>query len=131
MENNAHPVLAQVAPKRNPGRPRGGIREAARQLGLSRDDVRRAIKVASLSKEAQAAAVALGLDNNRTALLFAAEKREPAEQVDALHSWAEPGQSEPRVMKAWKQIEKWTPMERMELFKMLSELVFENWKPEK
>ena len=49
-------VLAQVAPKVQNGRPRGGVREAARQLGLDRDDVRRAIKVASITPEAQQAA---------------------------------------------------------------------------
>ena len=39
-------VSAQVAPKVQNGRPKGGEREAARQLGLDRDDVRRAIAVA-------------------------------------------------------------------------------------
>ena len=39
---------------------KGGIREAARQLGLSEADVRRAIKVASLSPEAQQAAHEVG-----------------------------------------------------------------------
>ena len=37
-----------------------GQREAARQLGLDRDDVRRAIKVASITPEAQQAAHTLG-----------------------------------------------------------------------
>ena len=39
---------------------KGGESEAARQLGLDRDDVRRAIKVASLSPEAQQAAHEVG-----------------------------------------------------------------------
>ena len=39
---------------------KGGIREAARQLGLSEADIRRAIKVASLSPEAQQAAHEVG-----------------------------------------------------------------------
>ncbi|QTO41326.1 hypothetical protein [Desulfovibrio desulfuricans] len=43
-------VLAQVAPKVQNGRPKGGEREAARQLGLDRYDVRRAIKVASITQ---------------------------------------------------------------------------------
>jgi hypothetical protein len=55
-------VSAQVAPKPQGGRPEGGVREAARQLGLDRDDVRRAVKVASLSDAAQKTAVQLGLD---------------------------------------------------------------------
>ena len=37
-----------------------GQREAARQLGLDRDDVRRAIKVASITPEAQQAAHEVG-----------------------------------------------------------------------
>ena len=53
-------VLAQVAPKVQNGRPKGGEREAARQLGLDRDDVRRAIKVASITPEAQQAAHDVG-----------------------------------------------------------------------
>ena len=53
-------VLAQVAPKVQNGRPKGGEREAARQLGLDRDDVRRAIKVASITPEAQQAAHEVG-----------------------------------------------------------------------
>ena len=39
---------------------KGGEREAARQLGLSQPDVHRAIKVASLSPEAQQAAHVVG-----------------------------------------------------------------------
>ena len=38
------------------GRPQGGIRAAARELGIDRDDARRATKVASLSDEAKAVA---------------------------------------------------------------------------
>ena len=53
-------VSAQVAQKPQGGRPKGGESEAARQLGLDRDDVRRAIKVASLSPEAQQAAHEVG-----------------------------------------------------------------------
>ena len=39
---------------------KGGESEAARQLGLDRDDVRRAIKVASITPEAQRAAHEVG-----------------------------------------------------------------------
>ena len=74
-------VLAQVAPKVQNGRPKGGEREAARQLGLDRDDVRRAIKVASITPEAQQAAHEVGLADNRSALLEAASK--PAEEQAA------------------------------------------------
>ena len=63
---------------------KGGIREAARQLGLSEADVRRAIKVASLSPEAVQAAYRLGLADNRAALLRAADETTPEDQVRVL-----------------------------------------------
>ena len=60
---------------------KGGESEVARQLGLDRDDVRRAFKVASLSSEAQQTAHDVGLADNRAALLEAASK--PAEEQAA------------------------------------------------
>ena len=54
--------MSQVAPVSLGGRGnKSGEREAARQLGLDRDDVRRAIKVASITPEAQQAAHEVGL----------------------------------------------------------------------
>ena len=50
-------VSIQVESKPQGGRPNGGEREATRQLGLDRDDVLRAVKVASLTPEAQATTV--------------------------------------------------------------------------
>lgn len=50
----------------------GGIRKAARDLGVSRQTLERATKVASLSHEAKTTARAVGLANNQTALLKAA-----------------------------------------------------------
>ena len=50
---------------------KSGQREVSRQLGLSQPDVHRALKVASLSPEAQDAAREVGLDDNRSALLEA------------------------------------------------------------
>jgi hypothetical protein len=44
---------AQVGPVSGGRGKKEGIREASRQLGLDRDDVRRAVKVASLTPEAQ------------------------------------------------------------------------------
>jgi ParB/RepB/Spo0J family partition protein len=61
-----------------------GEAEASRQLGLSRPDVHRALKVASLSEPAQQKARELGLDDNRTALLEAARAEVPEEQVRRL-----------------------------------------------
>lgn len=67
-----------------PHRPPSGIRQAARDLGINREDARRAVKVASLSLDAKAAAKAHKLDNNRDALLAAAKYRKPAKQVEAI-----------------------------------------------
>jgi ParB family chromosome partitioning protein len=59
----------------------GGISAAARELGLERTDVRRAIKVASLTPEAKAAARDAGLDDNRSALLRAANAPAPLQEA--------------------------------------------------
>ena len=53
-------VSRQVAAKPQGGRPQGGIRDTARQLGLDERDVRRAAKVASITPEAQQAAHEVG-----------------------------------------------------------------------
>jgi ParB/RepB/Spo0J family partition protein len=73
--------VAQVAPHQKAGQQPGGVRAAARELGVDRDDARRAVKVASLSDEAKAAAVEHHLDDNRSALLEAAKEKDPAAQV--------------------------------------------------
>ena len=75
--------VAQLGPPR-PQYEKRGEREAARQLGLSRQDVHRAIKVASLSPEAQQAAHELGLADNRSALLRAADETTPEDQIRVL-----------------------------------------------
>ena len=49
----------------------GGISAASRELGIDRDDARRAVQVSSLSDEAKETAVELGFDNNRSVLLAA------------------------------------------------------------
>ena len=54
------PISRQVDEKIERGRPQSGNAEAARQLGLSEPDVRRAIKVASITPEAQQAAHEVG-----------------------------------------------------------------------
>ena len=53
-------VSFQHETKPQGGRPKSGASEAARQLGLDKVDVHRAIKVASLSPEAQQAAHVVG-----------------------------------------------------------------------
>jgi ParB-like chromosome segregation protein Spo0J len=57
-----------------------GTSKTARELGYTRDDIRRCMVTASMSEEAMTKAVKLGLDNNETALLKIA-KAEPDEQV--------------------------------------------------
>lgn len=66
---SADVVLRQPDAKPKGGRPEGGTRAAARELGLAEADARRAIKVAGLSDEAKETARQAGLDDNRTALL--------------------------------------------------------------
>lgn len=87
MELSGSGILAQVAPKLSVGRPEGGVRAAARELGINRDDARRAAKVANLSDEARQTAREVGLDDNRTALLKAS-RAEPARQADVLREHA-------------------------------------------
>ncbi len=52
---------------------KGGVREAARGIGVDRNDAHRAMKVAGLSEEAKQTARELGLDNNRSVLSAAAK----------------------------------------------------------
>lgn len=65
-----------------------GQAKAARELGVSEPDARRAVKVASLSHDAKVAAKEVGLDNNRSALLEAAEEPDPNKQVDKVREIA-------------------------------------------
>jgi ParB-like chromosome segregation protein Spo0J len=67
----------------------GGYRETARDLNIPEQTVRRAYQTASLSPEAQEAAIETGLDDNRTALLEAAKERTPAAQIATILRLAE------------------------------------------
>jgi len=84
-----HDVSRQHDAKPQGGRPEGGKRRAARELGLSESDVRRSLKIAGLSPEAQDAASMLELDNNKSALLAAAKHDDPATQVEILERYGE------------------------------------------
>jgi ParB-like chromosome segregation protein Spo0J len=66
-----------------------GQAKAARELGISEPDVRRAVKVASLSDEAKQVAREVGLDDNRSALLAAAKHEAASDQVAELRRKAE------------------------------------------
>lgn len=84
----AKEVSAQVEQKPQGGRPSRGVSTAAREIGVEKEDARRAVKVASLSAEAKEAAKAAKLDDNRSALLAAAKKDTPEAQVAAIQQHA-------------------------------------------
>ena len=77
-------------PDAKPGRPEGGVRAAARELGISEASARRAVTVAALSPEAKLAAVEAGLDDNQSALMDAARQPESAQQVEVITSRSAP-----------------------------------------
>lgn len=80
-------VLRQPDAKPCGGRPEGGVRAAARELGLNEPEARRAVKVASISEQAKQAAISAQLDNNQSALLKIAASQ-PAEQVEKVRQLA-------------------------------------------
>jgi ParB-like chromosome segregation protein Spo0J len=71
------------------GRPESGTRAAARALHIPERTVRRAYQTASLSPEAQEAAVEMGLDDNQSALLAAAKATTPEAQISTLERRAD------------------------------------------
>ena len=80
--------VAQNESRREDGRGHrheGGDSLAARDLGISRDEVRRAKTIAALSEETKYAARDAGLDDNISALLKAAKKRTSEAQIAVLH----------------------------------------------
>jgi ParB family chromosome partitioning protein len=77
-------IGATCAENKGRGRPQSDVNDASRQIGIERTDVQRALKVASLSPEAQDAAREVGLDDNRSALLKARKQPTPEAQVEAL-----------------------------------------------
>lgn len=74
-------VSAQSAQKPQGGRPEGGVSAASRDLGLDRDDARRAVQTAALSDRAKETARELGFDDNRSVLLQAARQHSPSDEV--------------------------------------------------
>ena len=69
--------------QRRAGQQPGGVNAAARALGITKSGAHRAVKVASITPEAKAAAREAGLADNQGALLKIA-KAPPEEQVDAV-----------------------------------------------
>jgi ParB-like chromosome segregation protein Spo0J len=93
----AEPQAAQVAhPEGSAGKVEADARRyeqrgdslAARDLGITRDEVRRARTIATLPDEVKAKAADLGLDRNQSALLDAA-KASPQDQISTLERRAE------------------------------------------
>ena len=64
--------LAQLAPVYGGRGNEGGVREAARKLGVERTKLQRSVNIAGLPKAAKDMARATGLDNNQQTLLKAA-----------------------------------------------------------
>ncbi|MBS7702665.1 tyrosine-type recombinase/integrase [Chelatococcus asaccharovorans] len=82
----------QPAALKEPGRGRGakgGVRQAARDLGMPERSVRRALSVAALSTEAKAAARKAGVAGNQTVLLEVAKAGTPDLQVAVIRRGTE------------------------------------------
>lgn len=78
-------VLPQLVAKPQGGRPEGGTRAAAKEIGVNREDARRSEKIADLSEPAKEAARIMGLDDNQSALLEASEADTAEAQVATIH----------------------------------------------
>jgi len=87
--------VVQVAPLSGGRGNEGGDRLVARDLGLSREEIRRAQAIASLSEEVIEEARSVGLDDNQSALLAAAKEGTTAAQVAVLDGIAERGHVAP------------------------------------
>lgn len=93
------PQVEPIESKREDGRghrKQAGVRKASRELGIEKEDARRAVKVASLTDEAKEAAREAGLDDNRSALLEAA-KAPKEKQADAVREIAARKEAPPRT----------------------------------
>ena len=66
------------------GRPEGGVRAAARELGMKLTNVQQSNRIAKLTDEAKEAAIEAGLDDNQSALLKIAAATTAAEQVEVV-----------------------------------------------
>jgi ParB/RepB/Spo0J family partition protein len=109
--------VAQLEPHQKAGQQPGGVRAAARDLGVDRNDAHRAVKVASLSDEAKAAAVKHHLDDNRSALLTAARESDPKDQVaKILELAAQKTKTKPAPIEASKEDEQDEQEEAIDFF---------------
>jgi hypothetical protein len=93
-KRQAERVSAQVG-QNAPHRPEGGDSLAARDLGITRQEVQRAQAIAGLPEETKQAARDLGYEDNQSALLAAAKERTPEAQIASLQDIAERGRVTP------------------------------------
>ena len=63
-----------------------GTSRAAKKMGISRDDVRRAKKISGTSRKAKTAIKAAGLDNNQEAMIKIANEPTSEAQVEKVHA---------------------------------------------
>lgn len=90
VSDNLSETSAPEARKKKSKGGRPGMASAtAREIGANERDVRRAVKVASITPEAQQAARDAGIDDNRSALLKVAKEATPEDQVDKVKEIAE------------------------------------------
>ena len=82
-ENQKLAQVAQVSARGGRGRT-GGVSAVARDLGLERTEVDRAIKLAGLPDEVKKAAKDAGLDDNQSALLKVAAEPSAEAQLKAI-----------------------------------------------
>jgi ParB-like chromosome segregation protein Spo0J len=73
-----------------------GLSKTAKQLGVSREEVRRSKKIAGISPKAKTAAKTAGLDDNQTALLKVAKESSPKGQTKKVHELANSKQASRR-----------------------------------
>jgi ParB family chromosome partitioning protein len=90
QKREAERVSGQLAQK-PPGRPESGDSLAARDLGITREEIRRAQTIAALPEATKETARSLGYDDNQSALLKAARETTPEAQIAALKGVAERG----------------------------------------
>jgi ParB family transcriptional regulator, chromosome partitioning protein len=89
-----------------------GLSKTAKQLGISREAVRRSKKIAGISSKAKKVAKKVGLDDNQSALTKAAEKSTPKGQTKTLQEIAKRKQASrghsplPREVKQLKALKK-------------------------
>jgi ParB-like chromosome segregation protein Spo0J len=110
------------------GRP-GLVTASSKAIGIHERDARRAVQVDTLSPEAKKAAVDLGLDDNRSALLKAAKETTPEAQVSRLKLAANPlndfeakEKQVARLMAAWNSA---SPEARDEFMSRIDTPVFD------